>query len=225
MASCLILRKMIADLGFQCDIVGNGAEAVAAACKKSYDLIFMDLFMPVLNGMHATIAICSFENFLGKRPIIIGIASSSEYESFDCCKEAGMSALLLKPYHRESISRLIATLRPGASIIKTTETSSDVKNFDEGSDISEAARPAHRSESGDECESSSSVATALRTLRPRSTARRCKPNFYAHLLPLESQRSSKRVSTRRRTTVSRASNASTMQARACRIVNKQIHRS
>ena len=57
MASCLILRKMLTELGFCCDVVHNGVEAVHAACGKQYDMIFMDLYMPVLSGIHAAMAI------------------------------------------------------------------------------------------------------------------------------------------------------------------------
>ena len=111
LASCLILRKMITDLGFECDIVSNGAEAVQASVNKFYDLYFLDLIMPVLSGIHAAIAIRSLTADSPRKPLIVGVASSADCEASKLCKQAGMAGLLLKPFHRESIVRLLVTLR------------------------------------------------------------------------------------------------------------------
>jgi two-component system sensor histidine kinase EvgS len=111
MASCLILRKMLTDLGFCCDVVHNGVDAVHAACGKHYDMFLLDLYMPVLSGIHAAIAIRSLRPTNPAIPMLIGISSSLDCNEASLCKVAGMAGILLKPFSRESIARLIQTFR------------------------------------------------------------------------------------------------------------------
>ena len=112
MASCLILRKMLTELGFCCDVVHNGVDAVQAACGKQYDMVLLDLYMPVLSGIHAAMAIRSLRPPKPVTPTIIGISSTVDSNEASMCKDAGMAGILVKPFARESIARLIHTLRP-----------------------------------------------------------------------------------------------------------------
>jgi CheY-like chemotaxis protein len=109
LASCLILQKMLTDFGFCCDVVHDGVEAVQAACGKQYDMILLDLYMPVLSGIHAALAIRSLRS---RSPVLIGISSSHDCDEASLCKDAGMSGILVKPFRRELIARLIQTLLP-----------------------------------------------------------------------------------------------------------------
>lgn len=109
MASSLIMRKMLTLLGHKCDVVSNGVEAVQAACVKEYDMVFLDLYMPELSGIHAALAIRSLRT---TSPVLVGIASSVDFKEIALCKEVGMAGVVLKPFDRESIARLIQSLRP-----------------------------------------------------------------------------------------------------------------
>jgi CheY-like chemotaxis protein len=108
-ASCLILRKMVTDLGLCCDVVHDGVQAVEAVCGKKYDIVMLDLYMPVLSGIHAAIAIRSLRS---PSPVIIGVSSSFDCKEASLCKDAGMAGILVKPFDRESIARLIQAFRP-----------------------------------------------------------------------------------------------------------------
>ena len=108
-ASCLILRKMLTDQGHSCSVVHDGVEAVQAACAKRYDVVFLDLYMPVLSGIHAAIAIRSLRS---TSPVLIGIASTIDCKEVSLCRDvAGETGFVLKPFDRESIPRLMQTLK------------------------------------------------------------------------------------------------------------------
>jgi CheY-like chemotaxis protein len=72
-------------------------------------MVFLDLYMPELSGMHAAIAIRSLQS---RSPVLVGIASTVDCKEVSLCKDAGMAGVVLKPYDRDSIACLIQTLRP-----------------------------------------------------------------------------------------------------------------
>ncbi len=123
-SSCLILRKFLKDHGHSCDLVYDGVEAVQAVCGKQYDLVFLDLYMPVLSGIHAAITIRSRRS---TSPVIIGIASSVDGTEVSLCNEAGMAGIVLKPFDRELIARLIGTSTPQpAPVVREAKTPESV---------------------------------------------------------------------------------------------------
>jgi CheY-like chemotaxis protein len=108
-ASCLILRKILTDQGHSCTVVHDGVDAVQAACAKPFDFVFLDLYMPVLGGIHAAIAIRSLRS---TSPVLVGIASTIDCKEVSLCRDvAGMAGVVLKPFDRESLPRLIQRLR------------------------------------------------------------------------------------------------------------------
>ncbi len=85
-----ILRK----LGYEPDIVNNGQEALEAANQKEYGLIFMDLQMPVMDGLEATRLI---RQTIVKQPVIIALTANMMGDTEKDCLEAGMDDYLGKP--------------------------------------------------------------------------------------------------------------------------------
>ena len=84
-------------LGYEPDLAENGLEAVAAVEKKTYDLIFMDLMMPEMDGMEATQKIRMMGDSLEKRPWIIAMTADAIKGTRDKCLNIGMDAYITKP--------------------------------------------------------------------------------------------------------------------------------
>jgi signal transduction histidine kinase/CheY-like chemotaxis protein len=92
-----LLRKQLSELNISFDIVSNGKEALDIIKKnKQYDIIFMDCYMPIMNGFIATAEIRKLDNY--KNTPIIAMTASSSPNDFDVCLKAGMTALLSKPF-------------------------------------------------------------------------------------------------------------------------------
>lgn len=82
--------------GYQADLVGNGLEAVEAVQRQSYDLIFMDIQMPELDGLEATKQIQAL--FPKDRcPIIIAMTANAQQSDKKECLEIGMDDYVAKP--------------------------------------------------------------------------------------------------------------------------------
>lgn len=90
----LLMKTLLDDFGFYCEIVSNGKLAIEKLATESYDIILMDLQMPEMNGFEATQYI---RNIL-KLPIPI-IALTADVTTVDLakCKEVGMNDYIAKP--------------------------------------------------------------------------------------------------------------------------------
>ncbi|GAB5409574.1 MAG: ATP-binding protein [Balneolaceae bacterium] len=91
-----VVLKVLERLGYDADIANNGFEAVQKVQEKSYDLIFMDMEMPEMDGIEATIKIKE----LGEKahsPTIIAVTANATTEDRTRCFEAGMVDFISKP--------------------------------------------------------------------------------------------------------------------------------
>jgi len=101
-----ILEVILRLRHWECTIVNNGLEAVEEARKTKYSLIFMDINMPVLNGIEATKEIRTTDK---NTPIIAITANDDDYyrqKSFD----AGMNGFISKPVNRKAIYNAVLDL-------------------------------------------------------------------------------------------------------------------
>jgi PAS domain S-box-containing protein len=102
----LVASKMLQALGYRADIVGNGVEAVAAIRAAPYDLIFMDVMMPEMDGLAATRAIRALP--APARDVhIIALTANAFRQDQEVCREAGMNDFLAKPITRESLEQVL----------------------------------------------------------------------------------------------------------------------
>lgn len=88
-----VLKMTLEKLGVNADAVCNGLEAVEAIKNNSYDLVFMDVHMPSMDGFQATKEIRKFNQEIG----IIGLSADVTKEAIDEAKGVGMDDYLTKP--------------------------------------------------------------------------------------------------------------------------------
>lgn len=111
-----INREIAMDLlgmaGATTDGVENGLEAVQAYIDhgERYDVILMDIKMPVMDGNEATRRIRTYEEGTGRRVPIIALTANSFAEDISASLEAGVDRHLTKPYNQKELFRTIRAL-------------------------------------------------------------------------------------------------------------------
>jgi CheY-like chemotaxis protein len=102
----LAISALMDRLGYKADIVSDGAQAVNALANAAYDLILMDVMMPVCDGLEATSAIRASEVNNDQRTPIVAVTASS-VDRADCLR-MGMDDFLRKPYSIEDLRCILA---------------------------------------------------------------------------------------------------------------------
>ncbi len=115
-----VALTMIAKLGYRADPAANGLEAVSAVKRQPYDIIFMDVQMPEMDGLEAARQIRALAAAEGKRgPWIIALTANAMQGDRDLCLAAGMDDYVAKPVKQADITaaleRARAALAAGAS--------------------------------------------------------------------------------------------------------------
>jgi signal transduction histidine kinase/ActR/RegA family two-component response regulator len=112
-----LVTAILGGLGLALETVCNGAEAVEAARTGAYDLILMDVHMPVMDGLDATRAIRAMGGATGRTPII-ALTANVQPEQVVRCREAGMDGHVGKPIQ---ISELLAALATASAAVHEGE--------------------------------------------------------------------------------------------------------
>jgi CheY-like chemotaxis protein len=103
------IRAMLRALGHRIDVVGNGLEAVDAASRADYDVVLLDLQMPVMGGLEAAGLIARGR---GRRPRIVVVSADVTGAGVDGA--FGIDAVLDKPLLLASLAR--ALVGPGGAV-------------------------------------------------------------------------------------------------------------
>ena len=101
--------RFLERLGQKADLATNGAEAVEAATKTAYDLILMDMQMPVMDGIEAARTIRAGSGASRTSPIIAMTANASD-EDRDTCRDAGMDGFEPKPITLKRLHGVLASV-------------------------------------------------------------------------------------------------------------------
>jgi signal transduction histidine kinase/DNA-binding response OmpR family regulator len=102
----IVASAILQELGYSADIVPNGQEAVTAACNQRYDLILMDMQMPLMGGLEATKQIKAILP-PHKQPIIIAMTANALEGDKQICLDAGMHDYISKPVLPETVKNAL----------------------------------------------------------------------------------------------------------------------
>lgn len=100
-----LTERVLHKLGYTTDIASNGKEALAVACQKQFDLIFMDVQMPEMDGLEAT---RQMRKQLAVQPFIVAMTANAMQGDREECLNAGMDDYISKPVKLET---LVSTLQ------------------------------------------------------------------------------------------------------------------
>ncbi|MBD5653844.1 MAG: response regulator, partial [Candidatus Eremiobacteraeota bacterium] len=103
----IVAKTMLVKEHHDVVVAVNGAEAVAAAQERAFDLVLMDMQMPVLDGIEATRRIRAMGGRVGNVPIV-ALSANAMPEQIARCREAGMNGHLAKPIDVEQLRQAVA---------------------------------------------------------------------------------------------------------------------
>jgi PAS domain S-box-containing protein len=98
-----LVRRMLELAGYQVDIASSGYEAVEKANSGGYDVILMDVQMPGMDGLQATMMIRSREEETGGHVPILAMTAHAMRGDRETCLEAGMDGYMSKPLRMETL--------------------------------------------------------------------------------------------------------------------------
>ncbi len=104
-----VVLMLLKQLGVNADLAADGSQAIAAALRNRYDLIFMDVQMPEVDGLAATREIRGSLPS-SQQPLIYGLTAHATTEYRDICLHAGMDGYLTKPLDREKLRDVIESV-------------------------------------------------------------------------------------------------------------------
>jgi two-component system sensor histidine kinase/response regulator len=108
-----VAQKCLERLGFSVRVAEDGSKAVTAFGEERFDIIFMDMQMPVMDGVTATREIRSREAIAGTRTPIVALTANVLSDHFQSCLEAGMDDVLAKPIDMARLRDLLDRFAPG----------------------------------------------------------------------------------------------------------------
>ena len=119
----IVITRMLKELGYSYDIANNGMEALALHEVNHYDLILMDIQMPVMDGIIATKRIRIREG-QGKHTLIVAITAFALFGDREKFLEMGMDEYIAKPIAMDKLFELMINLKSGqrSNLVLPTES-------------------------------------------------------------------------------------------------------
>jgi signal transduction histidine kinase/CheY-like chemotaxis protein len=103
-----VIGAFLKKLGYEIEFADNGLEVIEALEYKDFDIIFMDMMMPKMNGIEATLEIRKNKKI--EQPYIISLTANSSAESQQTCKNAGMDTFMSKPVSLRAVKEKIINI-------------------------------------------------------------------------------------------------------------------
>ncbi len=103
-----VATRLLQQLGYTADVASNGSEALAVVQKNPYDLVFMDVQMPGMDGLETTRRVREMERTEKRRPMrIVAMTANAMAGDRERCLDAGMDDYLAKPVRPEGLQAAI----------------------------------------------------------------------------------------------------------------------
>lgn len=123
-----VIERLLESLGCETVVVTNGVEAIEAIRQENFDLVLMDVMMPIMDGEQATQAIRALSGPASRTPII-GVTAHSLQAERERLLSAGMTACLAKPVRREALETAIRTAMIGREAVQPLNARFDHELF------------------------------------------------------------------------------------------------
>ncbi|MFO7695498.1 MAG: response regulator, partial [Vicinamibacterales bacterium] len=135
--------RLLEKLGMRADQVGSGREALDAVALVPYDVVFMDVQMPDMDGLQTTRAIRVRELATNRRLPVIAMTARAMKGDRELCLDAGMDDYVSKPIDRDSLRRAIETVLGDGALAPrpapATATAPDVASVFDARDLAARA--------------------------------------------------------------------------------------
>ncbi|TAF52444.1 MAG: response regulator [Oscillatoriales cyanobacterium] len=109
-----VATQTLQRLGYRADVVSNGREALEAVARQHYDVVLMDMQMPVMDGLESSRQICQRWP-PDRRPRLIALTANAMRGDRDACLEAGMDDYISKPIRLDELTEALQRSRPRRS--------------------------------------------------------------------------------------------------------------
>ncbi len=115
-----VIQEMLKQLGCEVEIAANGRQALQRTQEAVYDLIFMDVHMPEMDGLSATLALREWEakHFSPEDTarIVVAMTANAMKGDREMCLAAGMNDYLSKPIRRNDVATILKKYIPSFSL-------------------------------------------------------------------------------------------------------------
>jgi signal transduction histidine kinase/HPt (histidine-containing phosphotransfer) domain-containing protein len=131
-----VATRLLQQMGYQPDLAANGLEALSATERKPYDMIFMDVQMPEMDGLEATRIIRERQQEKSRYPnyhhhmIIVAMTASAMPGDRDKCISSGMDDYLAKPVRPEDIRSVVERWGSAAKASPPTPSQTETATSD-----------------------------------------------------------------------------------------------
>lgn len=107
-----VIAKILERAGHETHLVANGEEALEALEHRSFDLVLLDLNMPVMGGLEVA-KVLRFTRQGASAPPLVALTADATHESRHACEEAGFDGYVTKPVETKELLKTIDALVPG----------------------------------------------------------------------------------------------------------------
>jgi CheY-like chemotaxis protein len=118
----MLASEHLTSIGCHVTAVENGLEAVRECGGRSFAFVLMDLSMPIMNGFESAKMIIADSCAGHPAPVIIGCTADSSEHAVTRCLEAGMHSVILKPFTRDELARMMESFVPKTHLSSKQQT-------------------------------------------------------------------------------------------------------